>query len=795
MIGASAAYADKQQVPAGFEFLSQPQMTEVDVYYGGYLLASTMAEFDYETLTFKATSSISNRIPDLLDPEQVDRLLSNPLPLNSDKLCQSRYATDCGVLKPDSLGIIFDRNTLQASLFIAPQMLAVNSEHSDIFLPESSSGLSFLSDNSVHFSGFGEEQLNYNLLNASQLALGESRLTLRTNVNDFAGLNLDTAAWQRDFRGKSYQFGMFQANADRFIFMDTEQLVGLSIESSFTTRTDLEQGLGTEIAVFLGSRSRVEVYREGRLLSADYYDVGNQIIDTSILPPGSYEVELRIVDAFGNQRSETRFYSKSSRLPPANQDAYFVQLGQVRERTGEGILGTRGENIFRAGYSKRLTDTTGLDFGVATTADTRTAHTGLFKLGNQYELKTGLSWESDGGLGAEVDYRLRYDRISVIINARKTWQDEARSQLWQNALQMNTSINWQSSLGFLSVFARTAERSEFKRDNYGMRWRSKNMKVGQGAAMADLEISRNGNDWLAMFTVSYRFGNAGRSFIANSRLVHESFDSGARRSDILGSAQSRWTVGQQEQHRLTFRADRDLQKSIEGRAETIGRYGSAELGLRQNFSADTLEFSGMLASSFASSSRRTALGNGRPAQSAFLARVEGASDADEFEVLVDGSPRARIRGGQSQLVPVAPYSTYDVELRAIGSSLINIERVKHSKTVYPGNVIDLDWNAKRVYIAIGKLLDASGEPIANALLKNVEGLALTDAAGYFQAEIDIAVETLTVQRQGQTCSLPISMTPQENISVVNLGELSCGMETDEFPAARPLPSYPGGESQ
>lgn len=788
------ASADSQQVPAGFEFLSQKQVTEVDVYYGGYLLVSTMAEFDFESLRFRESNDLLELIPDLIDPELMGRHLREPLPLNSDKLCQNRYATECGMLEPLSLGIIFDRSTLQVSLFIAPHLLSVNSEFSDIYLPESSSGLSFLNDSSLHFSGFGKEQLNYNLLNTSQLALGESRLSLRSNINDFNGLNLDTLAWQREFRGKSYQFGLFQANADRFIFMDSEQVIGLSMESSMTTRTDMQKGLGTEIAVFLNSRSRVELYRDERLLSADYYEVGNQVIDTSNLPSGSYELELRIIDVFGNQRSEQRFYSKSSRLPPSDQDAFFIQLGQVRERTGENVIGPRGDNIMRAGYSKRLTDQVGLDFGLSTTADTQTAHAGVFRLGNQYELKTGLSWESDGGLGAEIDYRLRYDRISLIVNARKTWQESEHSQLWQNSLQMNASLNWQSPIGFLSVFKRAAERTEFSHINYGIRWRSKNFEIGQGSALADFEVSRNDNDWLALFTLSYRFGDGARSFFANSRLKHEAFENGGRQSEFLGSAQSRWRMGQQEQHRLTLRADRDIQKSMEGRMETSGRYGRADIGLRQNFSADTLEFSGMLGGSFARTSQRTAMGNGRAAQSALLVKVEGASSDTEFEVLVDGSPRARVRGGQAQLVPVAPYSTYSIELRALGSSLFNIERVKHTETVYPGNVIDLNWSAKRVYIAIGRLLSPSGEPVTNAILKNAEGLALTDMAGYFQAEIDTAVESLTVQRQGQSCSMPIKVLPMTNSPVVKLGDLSCDFGSNTPLLQRPAGRLTDGES-
>ena len=63
-------------------------------------------------------------------------------------------------------------------------------------------------------------------------------------------------------------------------------------------------------------RPIVEIIRDGRVLSARFYPSGNQLLDTSNLPGGAYPVTIRIRETDGTVREETRFFSKSSQIPP-----------------------------------------------------------------------------------------------------------------------------------------------------------------------------------------------------------------------------------------------------------------------------------------------------------------------------------------------------------------------------------------------------------------------------------------------------------------------------------------------
>lgn len=764
---------EAQAVPPGFEFLNEPQLTEIDIHYGGYYIVSTLAEFNLNSVTLINPEEVSTRVPDVLNVEALTGLLSRPLDANQQKLCISDFEPACGMLAPTDVGIIFDRSKLRATLFISPDLLETRQASSAKYLPESSAGFSVLNENFLYYSGYGGDRLSYNLLNNTNIAAGESRFALRNNISDAHGFTIDTMAWQREFEGMNYQLGLFQGYTNSFSFMTSENLVGASIESSLLTRADLRQSLGSEIGVFLPSRSRVEIYQDGRLLASKYYDVGNQILDTASLPPGSYEIELRITDASGGTRTETQFFSKSNRLPPTDQALYFLQVGQVVERVGAGIIGEQGNMVLRGGYSTRLTDSMGVGVGLSATEGSTTLHAGFFGLGEKYQLKSGLVWETQGGLGVEVDYRADLDRLAFTLNSRKTWQDNPYAQLNQNSLQLNASLHLRTPNGYLSLFKRVSQRETFRRSNYGIRFHRTIRPFRRGAVSTDLELSRANRDFLAFLSFSVRFNGDGHTTNVASRMEYESNEDGYQRMDVGGNWQSRWMAGAFDQHQFGIRADSLNQRSIEASVETSGRPGAAQFALRRNFDAGIVEFDGLLSSSVALHSRGATIGDSRSAKSAFMISVSGVEESALFEVLVDGSPRMRVQAGQAYLLPVAPYATYEIELRPLGQDLIETDRIKHVKTVYPGNVIELQWSARRFRVVFGKLVDTIGNPITDAIISNVQGVAATDEYGYFQAEIDQFMEELIVRKADQRCVARFDAPSANSQQVVGLGALIC----------------------
>ncbi|MCI5105952.1 MAG: TcfC E-set like domain-containing protein, partial [Pseudomonadales bacterium] len=475
-------------VPPGFENLNEPQTTAVDVYFGGYFLTTTMARFDNNTLSFSQPRSLTKRITDLLEPESVVQLLSAELPLNQEQLCHSEFQLDCGTLRPDAVGIIFDRANLRAWLFVNPELLKTRQAQDHRYLPESSASWSLFSDNSLFFSETSAAESSYNLANTTQFAVAENRLLIRSNLTDADGFTVDTLSFSREYAGKEFAAGLFRGDSNNLRFFDSEQFVGLAVQSSVETRADLEQFQGNSIELFLETRSRVEIYYDSRLYSTDYYDVGNQVLDTSSLPPGSYDIEIRITDAAGNTRVENRYFAKNSQLAPVDQDLFFLQAGRQVELQDSSSLEDDESDFIRLGYSKRLSASVGGDLGVSVTPDSSMLEAGLFKQGSNYQFHAGLAYESTGALGLTSDLRIRAERFTMNFNARQILSQQYSSQLSEAISQYSASLEMPTQFGPVSFFYRQNSRADdFNGKNYGMRWRSSAFDLGSGNMSASFE--------------------------------------------------------------------------------------------------------------------------------------------------------------------------------------------------------------------------------------------------------------------------------------------------------------------
>lgn len=425
----------------------------MDVYYGGFYLTSVLAEFNNSEVTILDHSQLINSLSNLKDPLNFDVLLSTAFDTHSELLCQSNYQIDCGILETNSVEVIFDNSTLRLWLFISSNLLESENLSDARFLPASNAGLSFMNQSSFNFNGEDLNIENYNLQNTTMFAWKENRISLTGNLATEEGFKVDTLAFFREFNGKDYRLGLFRENANGFNFMSNEHFIGASFSSSLLTRTDLQQSLGTEIDLFLATRSRVDIYREDRLISSRFYDVGNRLLDTSDLPNGSYNIEIQIIDSAGNTQTEERFYSKSSSIAPADQPLYFINIGTPENQSNQES--TEQEKLFlRAGYSTRLLQNLGASAGFSMVDGTSMLETGIYRQGQNIETQVNLAYEDTGTTGLDFRFRYRHELFNLTLNSRKIINGATLSQIGQNNSLYNTRLEIPNRYGFLSLFYR-----------------------------------------------------------------------------------------------------------------------------------------------------------------------------------------------------------------------------------------------------------------------------------------------------------------------------------------------------
>jgi len=141
-------------------------------------------------------------------------------------------------------------------------------------------------------------------------------------------------------------------------------------------------------------------------------------------------------------------------------------------------------------------------------------------------------------------------------------------------------------------------------------------------------------------------------------------------------------------------------------------------------------------------------------------------------VLVNGTVRGQVKADETLLINVAPYYTYDVELKNVGDTLVDLDNRSYRETMYPGNVVNLSWSSQVINIAIGRLVDEEGTPISNAVIQNVVGIALADDNGIFQAEINQNTSHLEVQQGNLRCIAEFN-NPRVTDTILPLGTLVC----------------------
>ncbi|HBF99136.1 MAG TPA: hypothetical protein DDW95_11345, partial [Alphaproteobacteria bacterium] len=169
---------------------------------------------------------------------------------------------------------------------------------------------------------------------------------------------------QQDKNGVMLKAGMFRTRSASPI--GSEDVLGFGAGYSRDTRLDLQQGFGSQLQVFLPVASEVQLLKDGRIVSTKFYPAGNQIIDTSGLPDGAYNVTLKIRENTGRTREVERFYSKSMEIPPAGEPVWSVEAGLLRDQGQQdvGVPAFTTQPMLRAASRWRLRDTLALGAGI-----------------------------------------------------------------------------------------------------------------------------------------------------------------------------------------------------------------------------------------------------------------------------------------------------------------------------------------------------------------------------------------------------------------------------------------------
>ena len=764
----------KKFVPPGFEMLLEPQTTQVDIYYGGSYVTSSLATFTPNNITLLDPDSITNKLPDISDPALILSELTKELDTNSAFVCLTANQTGCGKLEPDTVEVIFDENRFRVDVFISPELLNVRSAGIDPFLPPSDAGLSFLNVTSASLNGEQDSEDTYNFANSTTIAFKESRLVGISNYNDADDLVFDTLALQREFAGQLVQAGIFRANAGSLIFARESDFLGFSISSSLDTRQDLNLSSGNELRVFLNSRSRVDILKDDRLISTAIYDTGNQILDTSRLPGGAYEIVLRIRDNFGNTRDETRFYVKSNRLPPLDQPLYFLDFGEQVAREADKALPQKiGQDLYRAGFSRRINQSFAGELGIVSDSDQELLEAGLFQVGRGFDLRFNIAAGSNSARAASLLTNFRLGKTTLSANLRESrgnQNDLLGSELTQASLSASRTLG----TGSINFNARYNKRATSLDRSYSLRYKFPTFTFHNQLVSSNVQVTHDNGDWQVLLGLRASIRNGSwQSSIFGQAYYEEDIENADR--GLITNLSTTWQDGDRylSDISVTARAvDERFDRTFESEVDLASQLGRLNVEAAYSEETSRTSYGVNLATTFIANRGTFKFGGKRQARSALVLDIKGEEQDAFFDVTVNQLVRDQVVIGRKSILPLAPFQSYEIDLIPRGSSLVDFENTTRQVTLYPGNVVTLTWEAQRILVAFGSIEDARGEPIANGLLEGVVGLATTDQFGIFQAEIKSTARTLEVRTREGRCTVILPDFDSQEL-VVTLGTLTC----------------------
>lgn len=818
-VSTNAQLALLADVPPGFEEFLKPQQTLVDVYFGGTPLGTMMAEYTADGIEFQRPEELVERIPNVLNRTELVQRLKGRLPRNSDLVCQPGQAAGCGRLEPEVVGVIFDEARFRADVFVHPGVLVVQERARSRYLPPPADpeALTLVQNLTLVATRDDQGEGAHTLGGNTWLARGTDHIHAQWYNTREQSLAVDQLAWHRDQPDHSYTAGLFEARTEDLYFVQSALLAGGGAGRSLKLRTDIATESSTRLQIFLDTRSTVEIYRDGRLLASQFYEAGNQQLDTSGLPFGSYDIEIRIVDAAGQVRALNRFFIKTTQLAPPGEPQWYLEGGQVLLRSRDALLPEEAGTLqLRGGWRDRLRDNVGYAVAGAAVDTHAVAEGSLTWLHPRVSLTGGsmLSTQGDAGFTFTATGRWRDLTGSFSVREAQAAKDARTTSDYQlvagNSSSRVLTLNYPVVGGQLSASVFQNSSGDTDSEIQSLRY-TRNLLAGLFPPMFfNAQVARADGDLVA--SVGFDMAGFGEhwNWRVNPSLRQEEAKSGAGGSSMVFNGGIGWRDGE----RWAEDVEANLRTTLEDTATTTGLdtrvlsdYGRLQAGLDdiRADTGDTRRLNLRYETSLVATREHVGFGGRQTAIGSVLLDLSSAPEDSEFDIFIDGRRHFAVRGGRRVPLMLPAYRSYSISLADRGLQFLEFDGSARAVAIYPGTVATLAYKVERVVVAFGRLLQqpapcapgetacsAAPQPLGLARLLGTGELVVTDADGAFQAELRTGLRQLRAVKGGVECVADLP-SPRWVNGILLLGDLVCTPQAAPahapvVPAAVPLPA-------
>lgn len=780
--------------PEGFEDLQSERQVLLDVNFGGEKIGQALATIQPGILRFENPASVAQMIPDVASLAEVTDALTSALPTNTSLVCSSTQDQNCGTLQPARAGIILNEDRFSVEIFVNAKLLALANDNAAGYLPHPEARPSLISLFGVTVSGSSDASLAYHVQNRSVASVGATRLRSDSSLATRFGLSFDNLALESDRSGARYLGGIFWAPGSDLV--GRRKIAGLGITTQLDTRTDKTALTGTPLAIFLQQPSRVELLVDGRVFSSRIYSAGHRLIDTSALPVGSYDVVLRIQEHGWSARSERRFFTKGSLMAPVGHPLLSAFAGFLQS-SSRGLSVGHKAFFFQASGSYRVVPAVGVDATIVGSQRKAILEAGTVLSTRIALVRAAALVSSAGDLGLVLRAStLGRGPLALSFDLR-----QVKSRDGQPLLPVSTSIGTFSEDPTLGSGRRGTYLQGIATVDYRFRqgtvrlsglYRQDGPEDATYSVAASLEVPViRTRDWDLRFDADVRQTEidvssfVGLRFLLNNQSIAVSGSAGVRRQSNHAGRSAGLVAEIQSGSYRQLADDTQLSTDIAYGRDLDGGYarGSSYVrGARANIRADALhqfgegdgttQFAVTADSAITLNDGNINVGAGQMNDAAVVVAVSGGGDGQRFEVLVDEVVRGSVSDGRSVALFLAPYETYQIRLRSQDMQVTAFETATQKTTLFPGNVVNLQWDITPLVVLFGRAVDLQGKSIPFAEIRGPHGIGRTDGEGYFQIEANREDRLEVSSDSGAKCTVSVPETEIRD-GYVSAGDVMC----------------------
>jgi hypothetical protein len=795
---ACAAAIHSAGAPAGFDALERPREILVDVYFGDRKLGEAMAVASPGTLRFLEPGKLLALLPDLSGSPQILATLSSELPSHPELVCSPGNRGNCGQLSPEVAGVIFDESRFRADLFLAPAMLRPVLPSEQVYLDTPVAPLSLTSAMGFAVSGSSSGSPSYNIQNRTILGLRNARLRADSSYASHLGVIVDDLVAEVDTHDLRYSAGLFWAPG--LDLTGHRRIAGAGVATQFDTRADRERLEGTPLILFLHQAARVELVVDGRIVTSRGYGAGNNVLDTSELPDGSYPVLLRIREQNGMTREERRFFVKNAQVAPVGAPLYFAFAGLLANTRPNRLINLSDTFYYQFGTARRLSRSLALDISAVGAGRKNMVEAGAWLLSRYGRVRVAGLMSVSGDRAALLQAGSSgLGSLNLNLDLRRVWSSDGRplvpipamvdsfgssaptgAQLGEGSYtQLSGSIGYTLGTAYLSAVGSLRRDRGSGRDytiGPSVSWPILSRGSAQLVLQADAQRTRTTTAAFIGFRAQFTRNNLS----AVGTIGHaqrSSKDSGLGDAGrAIGSIAAQYVHEAADRTQVSASAgfDRGLDSSeLHAGGALYSRFGSVRGDLLHTLGGQGgLQYGLTVQAGAAIGPRAIALGGRDLGDSALVVSLDGERGRSSFDILVDEQPRGRIAAGQSLPIFLQPYREYAVRLRPVGAPSVDYDGAPRAVTLYPGNVEKLSWAARSFFTVFGQALRPDGRPVANASVQSQRGIGESDEHGYFQIDVAAGDMLSFDPGGGGSCHAPVSAT-QAREDFVPLGKVIC----------------------